>query len=1152
MKVNRRYLVSCVVAAWIVLYFLSAGDEPLVIEIEPLQPPPPPPPRYVPQLATKKHLLIVGAAGYVGSGVASILAHRNVLISGFDRNPRAKLPAFQNVTYAHGRDVPDRVLRSVDAVLYLGGFTGRVVCEKNTWERVMQENVHDVVDFAKRMGAEQIMMFASTSAIGEGSGSRAAPFKEDDQPQTELFDAYTRSMYEREKAMRTLIDTAEGLPRLVGLRFGTILGVSPSQRIEFVHVAMVRNALLNGRITVRHPETWRSFLAVEDLADAVLTLMASSTELQRKSLNLYHLVSFSSTVEQAANEVASVIGVPVSFEDHVTSDIVGFRLSAEKFSRQFNFLFGMTARSVVERLIEASDHVKVSREITDHKPLKEGSKCVVCGSSDVVVALDLGDQPLANDFRSTPESAESCEKHPLRLHRCRRCYHAQLSKFVSRKSLFSNYSYRSGTSTSLNDYFSWLATRVTKETDDQRTAVAPPNVEQKKILEIACNDGTQLTHFKKLGWKTFGVDPAANLVKYARSLGHTVAVGLWGAGPNEEFSVLPEKVDAIVAQNVLAHVPDPNSFVQACVERMHDTTLLYLQTSQCEMFANGQFDTIYHEHISFFSPSSFLALADRQGLQILKYEITPIHGGSCFATMMKKSSKRAPAVAGSTLTDAIALDGQRRAMTDAYYVEYRQRVMSTRDWIAKVLESAHARGIQIAGYGAAAKGIVLLNYVLEKRPKFDFSFVVDDAPLKQNTFCPGTRIPVKPTAELANVECDKDLLLVVFSWNFWDEIRSRIVRAMVSQHKRCHREFVWVLLPFPEQRLLSLSLSGSVDSNGVTPSSAERRVAKNPFSPPDLPLATLSPSRRKILMVTHFFNEELLLPYFIRHHAPMFDRVILIDSNSTDRSVELIKKLAPSTWTVVQSVNPNSFHYKITDLEVAKWEAQFPGWWKIALTTTEFLVHPNLRAFAEGLDSVGGPVASHHFFRFRSVYVVGSDEKKLGRFAQLGQQRFEYRAHVNNHVDFIDYWTHYSRFMHHNEDRSAYSYTDGRHEIKGLKFFKIPMVPEGFIMKFAFSPWPELKERKLQVGSRIPPEHVKKGFGAHHTATSEALDEKRSALRNSTLLSLDAAFAACRNVALDQVHSDWQRTFEAPVDLKHECGFPEARTVLYPDPKVHW
>jgi len=257
----------------------------------------------------------------------------------------------------------------------------------------------------------------------------------------------------------------------------------------------------------------------------------------------------------------------------------------------------------------------------------------------------------------------------------------------------------------------------------------------------------------------------------------------------------------------------------------------------------------------------------------------------------------------------------------------------------------------IVGYGAAAKGMVLLHYLLSAGPKFTFEYVVDDAPLKQNTFCPGTRIPVNPTGELTQHPCGKPLVIVVFSWNFWAEIRGRIVQAV--RGSACKR-FVWIVLPFPEQRIFALDLETQAEVEGL----------KNPYQVATFPLFPVN--RRKVAMVSHFYNEKMPLPYFIQHHAPMFDGVTLINCGSTDRSREIIERLAPSNWLLVNSTNPNEFHFAKIDEEVEKAEAAYEGHWKIALTTTEFLVINGLRRFAATINSDATVI------RYPSMLMIGN------------------------------------------------------------------------------------------------------------------------------------------------------------------------------------
>jgi hypothetical protein len=182
------------------------------------------------------------------------------------------------------------------------------------------------------------------------------------------------------------------------------------------------------------------------------------------------------------------------------------------------------------------------------------------------------------------------------------------------------------------------------------------------------------------------------------------------------------------------------------------------------------------------------------------------------------------------------------------------------------------------------------------------------------------------------------------------------------------------VVPFPSARIIDLSVSSNA---------AAAVLLRNPLRAQN-ELAILVPQRRPTLLVSHFFNEAMLLPYWIQHHAPMFDKVVLIDYHSTDASRDIIRREAPSSWRVMQSQNP-LLNPAEQDSLVMSIESTFPGHWRIALTTTEFLVHPALR---EHLASVESSTSS--VLRFRSFEMVGSDSQPLTRFASLVKQRSAY------------------------------------------------------------------------------------------------------------------------------------------------------------------
>ena len=224
-------------------------------------------------------------------------------------------------------------------------------------------------------------------------------------------------------------------------------------------------------------------------------------------------------------------------------------------------------------------------------------ECFACGNSDLRSILDLGQQPLANNYHN----GEFQEKYPLNLTLCQDCYHLQLSHTVNPDLMFKNYLYVSGTAKTLRDYFDFFA---------NKTLEYLPNA--KNILDIACNDGTQLDSYQKLNIKTFGIDPAENLYKDCINKGHNVICDYFNSDTIHKFN--GETFDIITAQNVFAHNYDPLKFLKCARRIMTNVSLMFIQTSQADMILNNEFDTIYHEHFSFFTPYSMRTLCNRVGL----------------------------------------------------------------------------------------------------------------------------------------------------------------------------------------------------------------------------------------------------------------------------------------------------------------------------------------------------------------------------------------------------------------------------------------------------------------------------------------------------------------------------------------------------------
>jgi SAM-dependent methyltransferase len=238
-------------------------------------------------------------------------------------------------------------------------------------------------------------------------------------------------------------------------------------------------------------------------------------------------------------------------------------------------------------------------------------RCLACDHAGLALALDLGAQTLANDY--LPEASDAAIRYPLALTHCPACGHGQLSHFVSPQRLFGHYLYASGTSQTLLRYFDWFAQAC--------RSVVP---EGSRVLEIASNDGSLLQTLKAAGFDVLGIDPARNLAHAAQQRGLPTLCDFW---PSDQIAS-DARFELVIGQNVLAHTPTPHAFLQAVQRHLSPTGLCLIQTSQAQMLDNGEFDTIYHEHHSFFTPRSMAVLAQRSGLALRAVHQVAIHGNS--------------------------------------------------------------------------------------------------------------------------------------------------------------------------------------------------------------------------------------------------------------------------------------------------------------------------------------------------------------------------------------------------------------------------------------------------------------------------------------------------------------------------------------------
>ena len=374
---------------------------------------------------------------------------------------------------------------------------------------------------------------------------------------------------------------------------------------------------------------------------------------------------------------------------------------------------------------------------------KEKIECICCGNNNLSEILNLGEQPLANSYHN---EGEVLPKFPLNLNLCNKCYHLQLSHIVNPDLLFRNYLYVSGTSDTLRDYFEWFVNFVSEY----------QNLTTGSVLDIACNDGTQLDYFKNKGWETHGIDPSTNLYNDS-SKNHNIICDYFN---KDHFN---RKFDVITAQNVFAHNENAKEFLDDCYELMHDSSLLFIQTSQSEMVSNNEFDTIYHEHISFFNINSFNELTNRTNLHLIDVIKTPVHGVSYLFVISKQNKNK------FLIDNLISVEKEKGLLSHGNYVKYRENVLEIVNDFINVIQEYRNNGYKIIGYGAAAKGMTFLNFANVK-----MDFIIDDNPLKQGLLTPGTDTEITSIDLLSNYNYNDKVVFVPLAWNFFTEIKERI------------------------------------------------------------------------------------------------------------------------------------------------------------------------------------------------------------------------------------------------------------------------------------------------------------------------------------------------------------------------------------------
>ena len=403
--------------------------------------------------------------------------------------------------------------------------------------------------------------------------------------------------------------------------------------------------------------------------------------------------------------------------------------------------------------------------------------CRACGAVALEPVMSLGRTPLANALLTESMLTKPEARFALDLAFCGACSLLQITEAPPPEALFSDYLYFSSFSETMLKHAEAIVAQTARVRDLGPSSLA---------MEIASNDGYLLQFYKALGVPVLGIEPARNIASVAEEKrGIPTLVEFFGAPLAQRLRAEGRLADVIHANNVFAHVPDLNGFVSGLAAVLKDGGVAIIEFPYVvEMIENCEFDTIYHEHLSYFSLTAVDALVRRHGLAVEDVERLPIHGGSLRVFLTK-------AAAPSRSRARELLDAERKLGVDrySYYAEFALRANALREKVTGLLSALKREGRTIAAYGAAAKGSTLLNYFGVGRETIDF--VADRSTYKQGRFMPGVHVPIVEPARLLSARPDYTLLL---TWNFADEIMDQ-----QAEYRRRGGHFI---VPIPDCRVV--------------------------------------------------------------------------------------------------------------------------------------------------------------------------------------------------------------------------------------------------------------------------------------------------------------------------------------------------------------